>query len=482
MNNHININKRTRLWALATGMVAILAACSTGRYVPSKVELPSQYRIDSNAIVMNADSNLAKLSYRDFFTDPVLLDLIDSSLINNNNLQIALKQIDMATEAIKQAKWGYLPIVTATAGGATLTRPSDNSMNGMMAAQFMGKSYMEDYSTALNISWEADIWGKISGRKEAALAQYLQTQEAANAVRTRLVASVAQGYYRLLMLDLQVDITRRNLVLVDSTIHMTRVQRDLGMTNTLALQQQESVRDQLVQSLPVLKQQVVVQENALLALTGRMPGNIDRRANLLDIHQMEQFNTGIPVELLSLRPDVRSSELELRRSVAVAHVAKVSMYPSLNITAQGGLNAFKASNWFSIPGSLFGMLTGSLTQPILQGRQLKTAYNQAQLATAQAEFQFKESVLQAVGEVSNILVEIESLQDQQIVSTALIDRSGDMVKNAMILFKNDMATYLEVIAAQQSKLQSELNYATIRQQKLIAEVNLYRALGGGVKK
>ncbi len=461
--------------SLCVGAV-LLSSCQPAKFIPQEIAIPTNYVSEE---ITSDTSSIAKISYKDFFSDPVLIELIDSALANNNNLQVALKQIDIADESLKQAKFGYLPQMAFSAGTATITRPSSNSMNGMMASQFLGRKYMEDYSSVLSISWEADIWGKIKGRKEMALASYLQTQEAAKAVHTRLVSSVAQGYYNLLMLDLQKDISLKNLSLIDSTLQMTRVQRDLGMTTTLSVQQQESNRDMLLKTIPQLDEQIIIQENALQMLSGHMPGRIQRNTSLLALKPKDYLATGVPVELLAERPDVRAAELEVQKAFSAVHLAKASLYPSLNITAQGGLNSFKSSNWFSIPGSLFAAATGSLTQSILQGRQLKTAYNQTRIASEQVEFQFKESVLQAVTEVSNVLAQIASLKEQEGISTTLINRNQEMIQNAHILFKNDMASYLEVILAQQNKLQSELENAAIKSQRLHAEVNLYRALGGG---
>lgn len=454
-------------------------SCSSVNYVSKPQDIPQSFHVADQDMMVDTTQSIATLSYKEFFNDPILLSLIDTVLVRNNDLQIALKQIDMANESMSQAKWGYLPQVGLTAGSVALNRPSDNSMNGMSVGQITGKKYIEDYTTSVNISWEADIWGKIKGRKEMALAGYLQTQEAATAVQTRLISTVAQGYYNLLMLDLQKEITLKNVKLMEDVIKMTRVQQELGMITLLAVQQQESNRDQVLKSIPMLEEQIIIQENLLQTLAGRLPGNLTQRTKLTDVQLKGGLAMGVPAEMLALRPDVRSAELELKRSVAQVHVSKVNMYPSLTISAQGGLNAFKGSDWFNIPGSLFGALTGSLTQPILAGRQLKTAYNQSKIGADQAELKFKESVLQAVAEVSNVLANISSLEEQEAISIALVDRNDLMVQNADKLFKNDMATYIEVIVAQQSKLQSELENAAVKSLRLNAEVNLYRALGGG---
>lgn len=451
-------------------------SCKVQKYEQPKLNMPEAFRSDS--IVVEQNENIAKISYKDFFKDPVLVGLIDKAMVQNNDLQVALKQIEFASLAYTQSKWGNVPTINATANG-NISRPSDNSMNGMMAGQFMGKRYMEDYTAALNFSWEADIWGKIKGRKEQALADYLKTQEAAKAVKTQVVAAVVQGYYNLLMLDTQLEITKSNLTYADNTLKFLVKQQELGLTTALAVQQQEIVKDQILKTIPAIESSVATQENALSLLTGSMPGKIERSSSLNNVQSPDHISAGIPSELLSYRPDIKTAELEVRKSAAAIHVAKMSMYPSLNITAQGGVNAFQISKWFSIPGSLFGMAAGAIAQPILNGKQLKTQYEQSKVLADQAEISFKQSVLKAVGEVSDALVQIQKLEEQQKIAEGLVLKSNDAVKKADLLFKYNSATYVEVIMAQTNKLNAELELASLKAQRLNAITALYRSVGGG---
>ncbi|UEQ78317.1 efflux transporter outer membrane subunit [Chryseobacterium arthrosphaerae] len=451
-------------------------SCKVQKYEQPEVKMPEAFRGDS--ILADPHENIAKISYKDFFKDPVLVGLIDKAMVQNNDLLVALKQIEFASLAYNQSKWGNVPVINASAN-ANISRPSDNSMNGMMAGQFMGKRYMEDYTASVNISWEADIWGKIRGRKEQALADYLKTQEAAKAVKTQLVAAVVQGYYNLLMLDTQLEITKSNLIYADNTLKFLTKQQELGLTTALAVQQQEIVKDQILKTIPAIESSVATQENALSLLTGSMPGKIERNAGLDNVQSPDQVGTGIPSELLSYRPDIKTAEFEVRKSAAAIHVAKVNMYPSLNITAQGGVNAFQISKWFSIPGSLFGMAAGAISQPVLNGKQLKTQYEQSKVLADQAEIGFKQSVLKAVGEVSDALVQIQKLEEQQKIAEGLAVKSGEAVKKADLLFKYNSATYVEVIIAQTNKLQAELELASLKAQRLNAITALYRSVGGG---
>jgi outer membrane protein, multidrug efflux system len=458
-------------------IIIFLASCVAGKkYQRPEVELPKQFTQVSYADT----SSIADVEWKIFFTDPVLLDLIQKGIQHNHDLLIALKRIDMAGQQVKQAKLLQLPELNLQVN-AQYNRPSDNSLNGISIKNFLGQSHVEYYNALANLSWEADIWGKIRRQKEATLAEFLQTSEAAKAIQTRLVADIAQGYFNLLTLDRQLEITRRNLVLSDSFLTATRLLKDAGVVNMLAVEQAASQKQSTALLIPELEQEIALQENGLQLLTGQLPGTIARSASLSAITFPAELKTGLPASLVSRRPDVRSVELALVAANARVGVAQANMYPALNITAGGGLESFKTSNWFNIPNSLFGLAAGSIVQPIFRKRQLKTEFEVAKLQREEAVIQFRQSVLQAVVEVSNALVQSEKLKEQRLIATSQTDTLKRAVFNAQLLFKSDMANYLEVITAQSNALQAELNLAAIQRNQLNVIVELYRSLGGGWK-
>lgn len=475
----IQINKIIRAGFVV--LVLTLMGCGSTKNLSNipKSNIPEDFSFETSSITVDSTETIASLSYRDFFKDKVLIELIDAGLERNNNMQVAIKQIEIANETMKKAKLGYLPLIDLSVATANVSRPSENSLNGRFASDFFGSPYIQDYMSTVNLSWEADIWGKIKNEKAGALARYLESVVAVKAVRTSLVAGIAQGYYNLLMLDEQRLVSKQNLSIVDSTLVMVNIQNRLGTSNSLAVKQLENSRDDLLKSIRQIEENITLQEFATTALVGDFPSRNLIRNKLMDIPENNSFPTGIPLDLLEFRPDIKQAEFVFRRSVADIKIARANMYPSLRITAQGGLNAFRASNWFSIPGSLFGMMAGSLTQPLLQGRQLKTAFNQAGLRSEQAELQYKELVLQAVTEVSTVLEQISSLKDRQIYTNQQVERNLELIRQTNIMFRNDMANYLEVLAAQQSKLNAEIEQMQIKGQILSAEVTLYKALGGG---
>lgn len=309
----------------------------------------------------------------------------------------------------------------------------------------------------------------------------MQSAEVKKAVQTRLVSNIAQSFYRLIMLDTQLEIAKKNLSLNDSTLNIIRLQFDAGQVTSLAIQQAEAQQLVAAGLVPQLEQRIALEENALSILTGAFPKTIARIGTLNSINVQDQVSTGIPSRMLSLRPDVKSAELELVKANAKVGIAKASLYPSLVITANGGLNSFKASNWFNIPGSLFGVVAGGITQPIFQRKQLRTQYEVALVDREKSVIQFRSSVLTAVGEVSDELVKIEKLKEQYVIADKRVRTVQSGLSNANMLFKSGMANYLEVINAQSNALQSELDLATVKTAQLNAVVELYRALGGGWK-
>jgi len=458
-------------------MLLFLSACKLQKDMATpQAPLPISFRNAANADT----ASIAAIPWKSFFTDAALQKLMDSAIGNNYDMQAALKNIEAAQLIVKQTKFAYLPDARLQLG-ASINRPSDNSLNGLSLSQFLGKSYLEDYNLSAVLSWEADIWAKIKNQKAIALAGYLQTAEAKKAIQTNLVSLVAKGYYNLLMLDAQLAIANKNLLLNDSTLRIIKLQYQAGQVTALAVQQTEAQRLVAVQLIPLLQQNIAVQENALSVLTGALPNAIQRSSSINNISFAGNLSTGIPASLVNNRPDVKAYELALNIANAKTGIAQANLYPTFSISATGGINSFKATNWFNIPASLFGTVVGGVAQPLFQRKQLRTQYELAKVEREKTVIQFRQSVLTAVGEVSDALVKTDKLKEQQGIATTRVSTLQQSIANAQLLFSNGMATYLEVITAQSNVLQGELELAALKKEHLNATVELYRALGGGWK-
>lgn len=460
-------------FTIALGSVSCVSKLA---YTEPDLPLPEKFQYTATADT----ASIANLEWKQFFSDPILQGLIEKGIKNNYDLQIALKQVASSQEKLKQAKYMQYPDI-GFGVAAQISKPSKNSMNGQSLNLFLGSSHVEDYNAAFNLSWEADIWGKIKNQQEVSRMQYLQTYEGSKAIQTQVVAAIAQGYYNLLMLDKQLAIAKSNLELTKNTLLITQKMWESGDTTSLGVQQATAQKQATELLISQLEQNIAIQENALSILIGETPNKVNRTLEMSDTSLPQNIIAGLPAAMVSRRPDVRQQELVLLESNAMVGIAQANMYPSLKITANGGVNSFKFDNWFQIPASLFGSVLGGITQPIFQKKQLKTDFEVAKIQREKNVLAFRQSVLNAVGEVSDALVSNENLkiQEQKAIEQSATLKEG--IKSAQLLYRGGSANYLEVITAQGNSLQAELNLASIKRQRLSSIVDLYRALGGGWK-
>jgi len=471
--------------ALVLAAAALAYSCSANRKTVRVDNIaPDTFRTvsaaDAASVELADSTGMATLPWKQFFTDTALQRIIDRVLARNYDMQVALNTIRLRESYLKQARAAWLPTVQAEFS-ANNSRPSDNSLNGLNLSSFVGTSHIEDYTAAMGVSWEADIWGKIRQQKQASLAAYLQSTEAVKSLQTRLISETASAYYTLLTLHEQLAVTRRNLALSDSTLRAVRLQYASGQATILAVQQAEVQLEQTKSWIPRLEQALLMQENALSILMAEEPQEIRVQAGLHHFAVPERFATGVPAAMVSRRPDVKEREYALAIADAEVGIANANRYPALRITAAGGLNAFQASNWFVTPASLFGNLAGNMMQPIFNGRRLKTQYEAARIARENEVIRFRQAVLTAVGEVADALAQIDKLKTQIEITESQKAKLEKAIPNAQLLFTSGMASYLEVITAQQNALQRELELADLKRQQIDAYVLLYRSLGGGVE-
>lgn len=481
------MNPILRYTGLVVSCCFLLSSCKVGKdYVRPELPVADTFRGGNST----ADSaTIADIPWNDFFTDSMLMMLIDSAITNNYDMQTALKNIEIANQSLRQSRAAFLPEIEAELGGTNHQWRSRDFYGSPSSGWYdqEGQSeppenlfmYQSQYFSSVSVSWELDVWGKLRRQKEGAMAEYLQTFEARKAIQTSLVSAIAEGYYNLLMLDAQLEVAQRNLKLNDSTLQIVKLQRDAGEVSSLAIQQTQSQMLVAASLIPQLEQEIAIQENTLMELTGKMPDSVYRSSALMDWRMQDSYDAGVPIQLLANRPDVREAELALRAANAEVGVAQAYRYPTLTIEASGGLNAMLPQNWFNIPGALFGGLISGVTQPVFAGRKLKTQHEIAKLERDKAEIGFQQTVMEAVHEVTNALVMIEKLNEQYAITEQRVATAQLGVKNANLLFKSGEATYLEVITAQSNALNSELDLVSVKQQQLNAKVALYRALGGG---
>lgn len=461
---------------ISGAMASVLVSCAVGKpYTRTELQVPDTYR---ESVQVTGDTIV--LPWKTFFKDPKLMGLIDKALTKNNEVSVALKNIEQLDLAYKKAKMSLMPTLDFTAG-ANRSWASTNTLNGSLNEQFVGTKYMDDFSAALRLSWEVDIWGKAKMQKESAAAEYFAQKENLNAIKSRIIVQVAQAYYNLISLDEQLKIAEQNIELSNSTLKMMNLQFKAGQINSLAVQQSEAQKKTAELLIPLAKQNISIQENALSILCGEYPNKIAREGNLRTMIPENKLSEGLPAQLLSRRPDLKVAELNVISLNSKTGLAKAAMYPSISLSPQIGVNANKFNSWFDIPGSITKAVAANLVAPVFQKKELKTAYETALIEQEKAAVSFKQSVMTAVGEVSDAMAKSKgSTERLQLLEqrTAILDKG---INDALKLYKSGMATYLEVITAQNNKLQNDLETVNVTLERLNAEVDLYRALGGGVQ-
>lgn len=476
--------------------VGLFASCAPqANYQKPDIALPDHYRVQDSLVTHNdsiaqTQENVGMVDWEVFFEGTELIELINIGIAFNFDMQIALKNIEIANQRALQGKMEWLPSVGLDAGNVAYQWRSSNYYGSPSSKYYEDKGsdapenmYVNSaqYMSTLSLSWELDIWGKIKSQNKESLAKYLQSHEARKGIQSDLIAKIAEGYYNLLLLDAQMEVAESNYKLTKNTLEIVVLQRDAGQITSLAIQQTKNQMLVAKALIPSLKQQIAAQENALSLLTGQLPQDIKRSTKLVDVKYSAEFNAGVPLQMVSNRPDIQALELDLQAKNARVGVAQASRYPALTIDLAGGLNSMLGENWFSIPGSLFGSVIGKLSGPLFNKRKLKTNFEVAKMEREQAEINLQRGVYTAIVEVTDAMVGLKAIDAQIAILEEQVSTSRLGVKQSNLLFNSGYATYIEVINAQKNMLDSELNLNKLKQNKLKTRVLLYKALGGGWK-
>ncbi len=471
MNNlYIKTAARTLLIGVA---VMGLASCQSYKQLGKSPEANNNGLIRDWAD--NGDTtSIADIPWNDYFTDAKLQALINEGLDQNIGLQVAIERIKQAQANLSIARGNSLPDVAA---GFQIEHA--RTSNGDKGKDVLG--YTSNTNTlGFSASWEIDLWGKLVHKSQAQYASYLNSMEYANLVITELVANIANAYYNLLALDKQLQITKETIVLLKESAESMDALKEAGQQNASAVEQSYALLYSTQLSVPSLESQIREQENSICVLIGRNPGAIDRTS--IDGQTVNtNMQIGVPAEMLSRRPDVKQAELDVLAAYATTDAAKASFYPSLSISsASFGLADGDFKDFFD-PKNLAASIAAGLTQPIFNKKHLKGDLAVAESQQEEALLNFQSTVLDAGQEVSDILygygssLKKNELRKKQITSlTNAVDYSQDL------LIAGE-AIYTEVLSAQQDLLSAQLSQIDDKLEQLTYSVNLYKALGGGVK-
>ena len=439
-------------------LIALTCTLLSGCGLYRQYEREEMYFVDSlyRRMSVPTDSiSTAVMSWDVMFTDPLLQEWIQTGLDYNTDLHVARLKVQEAQAALLAARWALLP-------GA------DFNMQGGLPGQF---------SASLGASWQADIFGGLRNAKRRAQAALEQSEAYRQAVQTQLVATVAESYYTLLMLDEQLSISTRTMNTWEESIRTLEALKRAGKTNEAAVLQAKANKLGVEANILTLEKEILAIENSLCALVGIVPMPITR-STLADQELPEALSAGVPAELLSRRPDVRQAELALAQAFYSVNSARASFYP--NVTLSGTLGWTTGNgNIVLDPGSLITNLIAGLTQPVFGRGVNKARLQAAQAQHEQAGYLFRQSLLNAGVEVNNALTMWQTAKKRVELGKKQIVSLQAAVWNTQLLMKHGNADYLEVLTAQKNLLQAELTEASDKLDEIKSVINLYRALGGG---
>lgn len=431
-------------------------------------------------------TNIATAKWKNFFKDQNLVDLIDVALNNNQELLITLQEIEMAKNDIRIRKGAFLPSVRLGAGaGIEKVGRYTSQGAGDASTEIMPEKEMPDplgdFKIGAYANWEVDIWKKLRNSKKAAVSRYLATVEGKNFVMTNLIAEVADSYYELQGLDSQLEIVRQNIELQKNALEIVKVQKDAARATELAVQKfQAEVLSSQNREYEIL-QSIKEVENKINFLLGRYPQEIKRSKTDFLTLKPEIVNAGIPSQLLANRPDIKQAELELAAAKLDVKVARAEFYPSLDIAAGIGLNAFKPSYLFTLPESLLYSLAGDIAGPLINRNAIKAEFNNANARQLQALYNYDRTILNAYLEVATQMSKINNLQKSYELKSKQVDALNKSIDISNDLFKSARVDYFEVLMTQRDALETKLELVETKKEQLNAVVHVYRNLGGGWK-
>ena len=440
----------------------VLSSCNIYRqYERPEVAAPDSYRLPEDMTSVDTTS-IADLSWTDIYADTNLRTLINYGLENNTDLLVAMERVKEAQAALKSAKLSFLPSV---------------SLNPQGGLSYAGGVTSWSYDASVSASWEIDLFGKLLNNKRKAQVVLLQNEEYKQAVRTQLIATIADFYFNLLALDKQLNIytmTEQNWAVSVETI---KAMKEGGMTNEAAVVQYEAYHASIAAAIPDIKAAIMKQENALSALLGDYPDVIAR--GKLDEQKVEfDIQAGVPLQLLANRPDVKSAEYKLASMYYNTNEARAAFYPNIVIGGSAGWSNIIGGKIVN-PGQFLASALASLTQPIFYRGANKARLEIAKAQEEEVKLQFRQSLLNASMEVSNALITYDAEVKKEVERDRQIEALYKAVEYTNELLKLGTSTYLEVLDAQQSLLNALLSKTDDQLNKLNAVTSLYHALGGG---
>lgn len=450
------------VFTLAT--TALLSSCG----IYSSYERPADIKTDGlygATVTESADSaGLAALPWRSLFTDPTLQSLIEKGLQNNTDMRTAALGIEQAEASLKAAKLSFFPsFALAPQGGF-------NSVDWAKANK--------TYTIPLSASWQVDIFGSLRNAKKRAQVQLESSKAYKQAVQTQLIATIANYYYTLAMLDEQLNVSKATADIWQENIKTYKALMNVGQTTSAAVAQAEGNYYNVCAQIVDLEQQITEVENSFSTLLGETVSSIQRQS-INDWQTPQSITVGIPSYALANRPDVKNAELALASTFYTTNAARSAFYPALNLT--GTLGWTNDLGVIVNPGKWIWQAVGSLTQPIFQNGKLRANLKISKAKQEEAKLAFQQTLLNAGAEVNTAIAKIQNNTEKEELNDKRIASMEQAVKSTQLLMQNSSTNYLEVLTAQQSLLSAQLSKISTQFAKIQGTIELYQALGGGAE-
>ena len=462
---------RRGLVRVLLALAALAPACAVGPdYRRPALDLPDKFRGLPETGAAGESASL--WPWWEIFNDADLQALLRAALADNYDLRIAISRVEQARQQLAQARAGYFPSLNYSG----LAGRGRNAF--LLSSPAPTATTTDFFALSANVSWEIDLWGRIRRLNEAALAQFLASEDARRDVTVSIVAEVAQSYFQLLTLDRQLRIAVESRDSFTSSLKLFQQLLTGGVASKLETSSAEALLDAAAASIPDFERRIAAQENGLCFLVGRVPGPIARREPTLDEIRHAAIPAGLPSTLLERRPDIRNAEQQLRAANAQVGVAQADFFPRLDLTGLFGVISSQLSSLFS-GGAVAWSAGANLTGPIFQGGQIRARYRQAWAVREQMALHYRQVVLNALQEVATQLVARQKLAEARALQEQAVEAYREAVKTALQRFRLGTAAYFEVLQEQQQLFPAETNLAQLQLEEHLALVQLYRALGGG---
>ena len=450
-----------------TAFVALALLPMSACHIYNKFEMPkdnalAQEYVEATEAPVDS-ATFGNLSWQELFTDPLLADLITQALDNNTNLNNAKLNVDIAHAQLKGARLSYLPSVALTPNGA--------------GASYAGSTINWTYQIPAAVSWEIDIFGKLLNNNRAAKASYEQMQAYEQAVRSQIIAGVANCYYSIAAIESQLEVSRQTAVLWERSVQTMKDLKLAGQVNEAAVVQSTAQYYSILASITDLESSLVSANNSMSLLMNVMPQtwNIPSSARLTAPAIIRE---GVPMRELAARPDIRAAEKSVANAYYVTNQARAAFYPGLTISANGGFTNLLGS-FVKNPGDWFIQLAGSLTAPLFSRGANIARLEASKAQQQQAMNNFEYALMNASAEVSYAMTVFQKNDEKNILLASQVENLEKSVEYTQELLTLGTATYLEVLTAQQGLLGAQISKINCELAKSQAVINLYQSLGGG---